>query len=192
MWPEATELGGIVLTDSLVRPPSLVTPRLRLVVLLPGEIRALIDGDARLASELAAVTFSETWPEAPEAREGLAWHLRHLLATPDHVPWRIRVIVEASSMLVIGSINLKGPPDEAGDVEIGWGVSAEYRGRGYAREAAQAVITWASTDSRVRTFSATIPEDNNASARLAAKLGMAPTGFQRRDLPLWMMERGRS
>jgi RimJ/RimL family protein N-acetyltransferase len=159
--------------------------------LLPDEIHALIDGDARLASELAGVTFPDAWPAAPEAREGLAWHLRHLLATPDHVPWRVRVIADASSMLVIGSINLKGPPADDGDVEIGWGLSEDYRGRGYALEAARAVIEWAAADSRARTFSATIPEDNQASARLAANLGMMRTGFQRRNLPLWMMERGR-
>jgi len=172
----------------VVRPPSIVTSRLRLVVLLPDEIRALIEFDTRLASELAAVTFPDSWPEAAEVREGLAWHLRHLVASPDHVPWRIRVIAEATSRLVVGSINLKGPPDDAGDVELGWGLSPEHRGRGYALEAALAVMNWASTDSRVRSFSATIPEDNTASARLASRLGMAPTGFQRRNLPLWIKE----
>ena len=36
-------------------------------------------------------------------------------------PLRIRVIVERASDSVIGSINLKGPPNDVGDVEIGWG-----------------------------------------------------------------------
>jgi hypothetical protein len=90
------------------------TERLRLVVLLPEEVEALIAGDTERAGHLAGVVFPPGWPDEAEAMEGLPWHLRHLLADAAQIPWRIRVIVERSTSTVVGSINLKGPPSDTG------------------------------------------------------------------------------
>jgi len=166
------------------RPPRIETPRLSLVVLLPEEIRALIDGDTARASSLAGVTFPPDWPE-DDARGGLPWHLGHLEADARHRPWRIRVVVERASGVVVGSINLKGPPDADGDVEIGWGISQPWRRRGYALEAVLAVIDWAAGQPGTTTLSATIDDANAASQRLAAKVGFSRTDRLRRQLPLW-------
>jgi len=100
--------------------------------------------------------------------------------------WRIRAIVERDTNLVVGSITMKGPPDAQGDVEIGWGVNADHRRRGYAFEAAVGVMRWAAGQPRVRQFSATIPKDNVASQSLAHKLGLRFGGESRRELPLWV------
>src|SRR5688572_23309769 len=105
------------------RPATIETARLQLVVLLPREIRALIAGDNEQASEHAGVLFPPGWPEGDDAREGLPWHLRHLESSEAHRAWRIRVVVERATGLVVGSVNLKGPPDGDGDVEVGWGIS---------------------------------------------------------------------
>jgi len=109
------------------RPARIETPRLFLVVLLPQEIRALIDGDTERASQLAGVSFPVGWPEENEAREGLPWHLEQLEANGRHRAWRIRVVVERVTGTVVGSVNLKGPPDEEGDIEIGWGITQGWR-----------------------------------------------------------------
>jgi hypothetical protein len=105
-----------------------------MIVLVPDEIRALIMGDTDTASKSAGVVFPPGWPGANEAREGLPWHLKHLEADECHRAWRIRVVVERSTSVVVGSVNLKGPPDANGDVEIGWGVTPDRRRRGYALE----------------------------------------------------------
>jgi hypothetical protein len=110
---------------------------------------------------------------------------KHLRADIRQRAWRIRVIVERQTGVVVGSVNMKGPPDEGGDVEIGWGVSEDRRRRGYAFEATAAVIGWAERQPGVESFSATIPETNLVSQRLARKLGMTMTSHSRRDLPLW-------
>jgi RimJ/RimL family protein N-acetyltransferase len=167
------------------RPPTIETARLSLVVLLTDEIAPLITGDTRRASELVGATFPADWPRDHEARNGLPWHLRHLRADVRQRAWRIRVIVERQTGMVIGSVNMKGPPDEIGDVEIGWGINEASRRRGYAFEATEAVIGWAARQSGVQAFSATIPETNFPSQQLARKLGMTNTGRSRRDLPLW-------
>ena len=168
------------------RPAGIETARLNLVVLMATEIEALIEGDTERAGRLAGARFPRDWPEEEQARDGLPWHLGHLKADARHQSWRIRIMVERESLLVVGSINLKGPPDAHGDVEIGWGVNADRRHRGYAFEATTAVLQWAESQPDVRRFSATIPEDNLASQGLARKLGMVRTSETRRDLPLWV------
>ena len=168
----------------MARPESLETVRLLLVALLPSEIEWLIAGDVERASAETGVEFPDGWPNDRDARDGLSWHLRALQSDPTQRAWRIRVVVERASNRVIGSINLKGPPDE-GDVEIGWGLVEESRGRGYAFEAASAVMAWAARQPGVTSLSATVPDDNEPSQRLAARLGLVRSGVLRRHLPLW-------
>jgi [ribosomal protein S5]-alanine N-acetyltransferase len=167
------------------RPANIETERLLLVTLLPEEIESLIAGYAERVALVTGFTFP---PDDPNRGVDLSWHLRALQADRNQLPWRIRVIVERSSKTVVGSINLKGPPNTAGDVEIGWGLNEDARGKGYATEASTAVINWVSKQPGVTTVSATIPDDNYASQRLAARLGFARTSNIRRDLPIWRFD----
>lgn len=164
------------------RPPHIETERLLLVVLLAEEIEALIAGNRERAEHLIGFRFP---PDDPNRGVDLSWHLRALREDQNQRPWRIRVIVERSSGAVVGSINLKGPPNAEGDVEIGWGLNDDVSGKGYATEASAAAIDWVKKQPGVTTISATIPDDNHASKRLAGRLGFARTNDTRRNLPLW-------
>jgi RimJ/RimL family protein N-acetyltransferase len=166
------------------RPANIATERLLLITLLPGELELLIAGDA---AQVASVIGFKFPPDDPNRGVDLVWHLRALRADRKQQPWRIRVIVERSSNTVIGSINLKGPPDPDGDVEMGWGLNEVARGKGYATEASAALINWISKQPGVATISATISDDNYSSRRLAARLGLVCTNQVRRDLPLWRL-----
>ncbi len=166
------------------RPPNLKTERLLLVALLPEDIEALI---ARDSGRFAALTGFRFPPDHPDIGD-LTWHLRAIRADDRNVPWRMRVVIERLSNTVVGSINLKGPPDGAGDVEIGWGLIVDARGKGYATEASMAVIRWALQQPGVSSVSATIPDDNYPSQRLAKRLGLTRTNETRRDLPLWILD----
>jgi [ribosomal protein S5]-alanine N-acetyltransferase len=100
--------------------------------------------------------------------------------------WRIRLIVLRSNRTLIGSINLKGPPQrKSGIVEIGWGVTFEYRRQGIAMEATKAVTEWVLSQPGVRRMIATIPDDNPASQSVAKRLGMQRTQEFHRSLPVW-------
>lgn len=164
------------------RPANIETERLLLVTLLPEEIEFLIAGDSERVELLTGFTFP---PDDPNRGVDLSWHLKALQAERNQLSWRIRVIVERSSNTVVGSINLKGPPNAAGDVEIGWGLNEDARGKGYATEASAAVINWVGKQPGVATVSATIPEDNHASQRVATRLGLSRINETRRDRPLW-------
>ena len=119
----------------------------------------------------------------------MPWHLAHLEQDERQHAWRIRAVADRELRIVVGSISLKGPPNTHGDVEMGWGIGRDHRRKGYAYEAAAAVLAWIELQPRVRSISATIPNDNVPSQRVAAKLGLTLTADLRRDLPLWQRKR---
>lgn len=172
-------------TNRIQRPADIETERLILRVILPDEIEWLLAGDAHRLELANGFRYP---PDDPNRGIDLGWHLGALRADPKQLPWRIRLIVDRSSNTVIGSINLKGAPDAEGDVEIGWGLNEGHHGQGYATEAAAAVMGWAFQQPGVRSISATVPDDNDASQRVAGRLGLTRTGSTRRKLPLWKME----
>lgn len=161
------------------------TGRLNLIPAPIEFIELLIADEHVRAGELLNVIVPAGWPNDDEARAGLSFHLKALQKDSAELLWRIRLIVWRSNRTVIGSINLKGLPDENGTVEIGWGVSPEYRRQGIAVEASEAVIEWVCSQPKVRRIIATIPPDNIASIHVAERLGMKATGEFRRNLPVW-------
>jgi RimJ/RimL family protein N-acetyltransferase len=59
-------------------------------------------------------------------------------------PWRLdeadRAVVERASGVPAGTVILRPLPDGAGEIEIGWHVHPDRWGRGFATEAAAAVL----------------------------------------------------
>ncbi|GAB7035850.1 GNAT family N-acetyltransferase [Streptomyces sp. NPDC021749] len=81
-----------------------------------------------------------------------------------------RLIIERDSGLVVGSIGLFWPPNE-GILEIGYGIVASRRGRGYAPEATRALAAFALTAPDVHTVVANVELSNPASVRVLEKAG---------------------
>jgi RimJ/RimL family protein N-acetyltransferase len=81
-----------------------------------------------------------------------------------------RLIIERDSGLVVGSIGLFWPPSE-GVLEIGYGIVASRRGRGYATEATQALAEFALAVPDVHTVSANVELPNPSSIRVLEKAG---------------------
>jgi RimJ/RimL family protein N-acetyltransferase len=161
------------------------TQRLDLLPASPETLELLIAGEYRRAGDRLGVLIPDGWPNEQEAVDGLAWHVRALREDLAARLWHVRLIVLRAEGRVIGSINLKGAPDYDGTIEIGWGVTAEYRRQGIASEATGAVIEWAMTDPRVQRVVATIPRGNEASQGVARRVGMSATQERRRGLPVW-------
>ncbi|MCX4632566.1 MULTISPECIES: GNAT family N-acetyltransferase [unclassified Streptomyces] len=81
-----------------------------------------------------------------------------------------RLIIERDSGLVVGSIGLFWPPTE-GVLELGYGVVASRRGRGYATDAIRALAAFALTAPAVHTVAAGVELPNPASVRVLEKAG---------------------
>jgi RimJ/RimL family protein N-acetyltransferase len=75
---------------------------------------------------------------------------------------------------VVGLCSYKDAPTADGSVEIGYGIAATRRRRGYATRAAAALLDVARQDAAVRTVLADTAVDNASSQRVLAK-----NGFQR-------------
>ncbi|RKT84587.1 Protein N-acetyltransferase, RimJ/RimL family [Saccharopolyspora antimicrobica] len=81
-----------------------------------------------------------------------------------------RLVVERESGSMVGSIGLFWPPND-GVLEIGYGIVASRRGRGYATEATRALAEFALTAPDVHTVSAGVELSNPSSVRVLEKAG---------------------
>lgn len=77
--------------------------------------------------------------------------------------------------VVVGDCGWFGPPDEDGEVEIGYGLAPSARGRGVATEAVQLLVDWALAQG-ARSVRAEVLPGNEPSLRLLARLGFADIG----------------
>ena len=82
---------------------------------------------------------------------------------------------------VVGLCGHKGLPNEAGEVEIGYGVAPERRRRGYATRAVGVIIEAALADPAVRVLTAETALANHASQRVLEANGFAPVGRSHDD-----------
>jgi RimJ/RimL family protein N-acetyltransferase len=167
------------------------TRSLRLVPHAPEHLRALIRGPEFYAQSSAMtpanglrdfIVSDEVSPEWLAALEG---------ATAGD-PWTNGfAVVHLESGLVIGTAGFPAPPDAEGMVEIAYGIVPDYQGRGYATEAANALVAWAGNDGRVRLVRAhTLPE-RNASTRVLEKCGFCQVGAETHptDGLIWRWEK---
>src|SRR6266508_1168344 len=99
------------------------------------------------------------------------------IRVPDDWPAEdLRDFLPASGQTLIGDIGFKGPPDATGAVEIGYSVLPAFRRRGYATEAARALVGWAAAQPGVRRVTAECLADNSASIRVLEKAGLRQVG----------------
>ena len=136
------------------------TKSLKLVPMTLEEVRAWVDAmDPSEKAELSA-----DW-------------LARLHASTSADPWTHGFsLVLRDSDIVVGKSGFKGPPAADGTVEIAYGVVPDYQGKGYATEAAQALVAFAFSSGRVRVVRAhTLPEPN-ASTRVLTKCGFRHIG----------------
>jgi RimJ/RimL family protein N-acetyltransferase len=94
-------------------------------------------------------------------------------------PWLLRLTVTRQApRQVVGRVGFHEPPDEDGQVEIGYSVLPPHRGRGFATEAAGALIGWAHAEHGVTRFRAAVSPTNGPSLAVMRKLGFRRTGLQ--------------
>ena len=131
------------------------TENLKLVIREPAEVLTWID--AMSPSDRAEV--SADW-------------LARVRAANSADPWSCGfAMVHRASDAVIGSCGYKSPPSADGVVEIAYGVDPSHQRRGYATEAARALVAYAFDSGSVRTVRAHTLPGPNASTRVLAKCG---------------------
>ena len=153
------------MTDTPDSDGALRTPRLLLLPCRPSVAQAIMAGVAALEA-LLGVRPAADWP-GPNFRA----YLPLLLANPARGRWNW-LVIHPADRLIIGDSGFHGPPDDAGIVELGYIFAAAYRGRGYATEAARALLDWGCAQPEVRGVVANCAPDNRESIRVLEKLGL--------------------
>ena len=152
------------------------TDRLQLVPCSAEHLLALIDGTGPFEESFGLPVAEGLHGYLASDDVSPAW-LQQLRASSGTNPWVLGfAVVHRDEQVVIGMASFKGPPDAEGTVEIAYGIAPGFEGQGFATEAAQALVTFASGDDRVRQILAhTLPEEN-ASTRVLSKCGFECTG----------------
>ncbi|MCC7508146.1 MAG: GNAT family N-acetyltransferase [Planctomycetes bacterium] len=137
--------------------------------------------DRRGFARVAGVRIPESWPSHGVRLHQLPLQLAALREDPEGLPWHGRLIVVADhgSRSLAGVINLKGPPDDLGCVEIGYEVLPEYRRRGVASAAARALLEWCFETAHVKAVRARTLKGNTVSQHMLKRLGFARIGPER-------------
>jgi ribosomal-protein-alanine N-acetyltransferase len=156
------------------------TSRLDLIPFTADFMRASLAGDLPTAEILLGIPLSITWPEFPDT---LARRLKQLEADPSLEQWLLRAIVLRDEHIMVGHIGFHEAPGPEhyrdiapGAAEFGYTIYEPYRRRGYAREAALALMDWAHREHGVPRFVLTISPENAPSQALAIKLGFVRIG----------------
>ena len=143
--------------------------------------------DRETASALLAVHVPDDWPSS-DLRDYLPRYAEQLASDPALLGWGIWLMVQQTDQTVIGDVGFKGKPDSDGTVEMGYSALPAYRRKGYAWEAARALVDWAFAQRGVMRISAECEAGNAASIRILEKLGMCR---QRQDGSLLRWSMGR-
>ncbi|MCY1141069.1 GNAT family N-acetyltransferase [Actinoplanes sp. Pm04-4] len=152
----------------------------RIIHLDADSFRALAAGDLAEANRVTPVPVTE-YLVGPEPRSTWRRRLAQALDDPATAAWTTGLIWDEDARVAVGRAGFHGPPDEDGTVEIGYAVDPEYRRRGYARAAFEALLARARTEPDVRRVRVSIRPDNVASARLALPYGFVKVGEQDDD-----------
>jgi len=171
---------------------SLETLRLTLLPCSPEHLLALIDHPERLETLLGLRGTDDLRPFYVSDEVSPDW-LAALRNSHGPDVWRHGFfVVDRESGRVIGSAGFKGPPDDTGMVEIAYGIVPSREGRGYATEAASALVRFAFANEHVRLVRAHTLPLSNPSTRVLQKCGFRYIGavVDPDDGPVWRWERG--
>lgn len=155
---------------------NLTTPRLTLLPFTADAIDALLACDEARLKALTGVTFPTPLRPPPLLEDVLPLVRDRLRASPGTLGWWTWITAERETGRATGASGFGGPPDEDGAVMIGYATYPGANRKGFASEAAEALVGWALQQPGVTRVCASIPPDNIAARRVAEKIGMRVAG----------------
>ena len=152
------------------------TPHLRLTPWTPAQLLSMLESVERFEEE-SGLSLADGLREFFVSGEVSPAWVEQLRAAPGPDPWTLGfAAVHRDDGKVMGSAGFKGPPDENGVAEIAYGVAPDYQGKGFATEAARALVSFAVERVDVRSIRAHTLPDNGPSGRVLAKCGFQQVG----------------
>ena len=176
-WPVAT----VIETERLRLEPLRVDHAMELAAVLDDErLHQFIGGRPATEAELRSRYASLVAGWSPDGSQGwLNWVVRERGAGTGSVAGAglgsaVGTGVGAGVGVAVGTVQATLWFEGKLAAEIAWVIATRYQGRGYAKEAAAAMIAWLGQQG-VRAFIAHIHRDHAASSGVARYLGLRPT-----------------
>jgi RimJ/RimL family protein N-acetyltransferase len=156
------------------------SPRLELIALSLDFLNASIKGDLESAAQLIDLVVPMDWLEAKWVME---IRLAQMREDPALEPWLLRAVGLRETRTMIGFIGFHTRPGAEylhpyapEGVEFGYTIFPPYRRMGFASEATEALMQWATSEHGVTRFVVSISPANEPSLRLARKFGFRKVG----------------
>lgn len=161
---------------------NIVTERLTLMPVTLEMTRELLIGkqDSIKAHNIVC---DEKWPTS-DTKDILPIINSTLEKNGDPSGFEFWMIVENEEKKIIGDIGFHGKPNEAGEVEIGFGFVERQRSKGYGFEALTGMMNWLEHQEEVKVIKADCLIDNHASVRILEKSGMKEV-FRNQSYIFW-------
>lgn len=110
-----------------------------------------------------------SWPDA-DVMETLPKIINNLSLVDAPTGFESWMIIKQDTSEIIGDAGFKGFQADTASIDLGYGIIQEERRKGYAREAATALIQWAFTNDVIKIITAKCLPDNTGSVHLLQQL----------------------
>lgn len=157
------------------------TERLRIVPLTAAQLKLWTTDIVALEGELSCSYHAEPLSDVfSSIVEG-----QIIKVTEDESNWLFHTFwfaILKDESIAIGSLCFKSAPNNAGEVEIGYGLAKEFEGNGYMTEAVGAICSWAKAQDGITHIIAETEKDNPQSQRVLERCGFV---IYKRDDAIW-------
>lgn len=145
------------------------TPRLRILPLSYEQLIKYMQCDHSLEAELHLNHSPRTISE--ELKEALELSILPNVADPakNYLYSTLWTGILKADGLMVGDLCILGEPNEAGEIEIGYGTYEAFQGQGFMTEIVRGIIDWCKTQPQVRHILATTDKTNIASCKVLDK-----------------------
>jgi [ribosomal protein S5]-alanine N-acetyltransferase len=97
-------------------------------------------------------------------------------------------IIDINENVMVADLCFKGPPNEKGEIEIGYGTYPAFEGKGFMTEAVGAMLIWAFAQPNVQIVTAQTAPANIASQKILTKNNFVKYGETTENI-LWRVDK---
>ena len=165
-------------------PNAIETERVHLFPLTVQQLELYVQADNKLEKALClAFTGRTIAPQVQNMVTKFTLPNMRKASGSDYLFYTFWLVVDKQSRTIVAELGFKGPPDDTGTVEIGYGTMPAMQGRGYMTEAVKCILQWAATRPDINTVLAETRSSNIPSIRVVQKNGF--DHFDKKGEMLW-------
>jgi RimJ/RimL family protein N-acetyltransferase len=158
----------------------LATPRLDLILATVDLLEAELESHTKLSSLLHA-SIPEDWPPGEYNLPAIKYFRDQLVENPGALGWyswyALLHSTEETARILIGAGGFIGPPNDDGQLEIGYSIIPKFKGHGYASELVSSLVEYAFNHKHVKRIIAHTAKENIGSVKVLERTGFHLVGF---------------